>query len=312
MRLLVRCSQCLQKYDATKRGVGSLFHCRCGSVVEVQQPQSHEASVVHCAACGAPREKGSRACGFCGGDFTIHELDLNTVCPGCLARVSDRARYCHHCATPLSAQAVAGDEQPFFCPACEDRQLAGRHLESISTAALECQVCAGLWIGLEAFHDLLTSEERGDRGTSVSHRRPTAPPGNVKRYRKCPECRQLMVPRQVGKSGIVVDICGQHGMWLDCDELSHLIAWMRAGRLTVVQEMVGQLKGSPDTIRKRLASAAEAKSLPLPTPSGYAGSYEDWSDWGGNRHRTNVEWMIEIGIPLLAVLGSALAKMFLK
>ena len=265
--------------------------------------------MIHCAACGASREEGSRACSFCGGDFTIHQLDLNTVCPGCLARVSDQARYCHHCATPLSVQAIAGDEQPFFCPACEDRQLASRHLESISTPALECQVCAGLWIGLEAFHDLLTSEARGNQGESVSHRRPSVPPSEAKRYRGCPICRQLMLPRQVGKSGIVVDICGQHGIWLDCDELSHLIAWMRGGGLKTVQEMVGNLKGSPDMIRKRLSSAAEPKSRPLPKAGGYDGPYEDWS---GDRDRGNAEWFVEVGIPLLAVLGSALAKIFLK
>jgi Zn-finger nucleic acid-binding protein len=308
MRLLVRCPDCKQKYDATKGGVGSRFRCRCGSVVEVSQPQSHEASVIHCAACGASREAGSRACKYCGGDFTIHELDLNTVCPGCLARVSDRARYCHHCASPLAAQAVAGDEQPFYCPLCEDRQLVSRHLESIGTTVLECQVCAGLWIGLDAFHDLLASEARGNQGESVSHRRPSAPSDDAKRYRPCPECRQLMMPRQVGKSGIVVDICGQHGIWLDCDELSHLIAWMRVGGLKVVQEMVGNLKGSPDTIRKRLSNAGEPKPRPLPTPT-YSGPVDDWS---GGRERTQAEWLIEIGIPLLAVLGSSLARMFMK
>src|SRR5436190_10992986 len=171
MRLLVRCPDCRQKYDATKRGIGSRFRCSCGGVVEVREPQSHEASVIHCAACGASREEGSRACKYCGGDFTIHELDLNTVCPGCLARVSDRARFCHHCATLLSVEAVAGEEMPFRCPACEDRLLVSRRLESIATSALECQVCAGLWIGLESFHDLLALEARGNVGESVSHRR---------------------------------------------------------------------------------------------------------------------------------------------
>lgn len=309
MRLLVRCSQCRQKYDATKRGVGSQFRCRCGQVVEVRQPPSHEASVIHCAACGASREKGSRACQYCGGDFTIHELDLNTVCPGCLARVSDRARYCHHCATPLAGQAVAGDEQPFHCPHCVDRPLLSRHLESISTSVLECQVCAGLWIGLESFHDMLTSEARGGQGASVSHRRPTAPPSEAKRYRACPECRQLMTPRQVGKSGIVVDICGEHGIWLDCDELSHLIAWMRGGGLKIVQNLVGNLKGSPDTIRKRLSTVGQPKTRPRPSPPPSGRSLADWSS---DRERTGAEWLIEIGLPLLAVLGSALAKMFTK
>src|SRR5688500_11593059 len=96
MRLLVKCSACSQKYDASKRKVGSRFRCHCGEVVLIEEPKAHEASVIHCAGCGGSREKGERTCNYCGSDFTIHELDLNTVCPGCLARVSDRARYCHH------------------------------------------------------------------------------------------------------------------------------------------------------------------------------------------------------------------------
>jgi Zn-finger nucleic acid-binding protein len=272
-------------------------------VVQVGQPASHEAAVIHCAACGASREEGARACKYCGGDFTIHELDLNTVCPGCLARVSDRARYCHHCATPLAAEAVAGEEQPCNCPVCEDRPLVSRHLASISTSALECQLCAGLWIGLESFHDLLTNEARGNQGESVSHRRPAGRTNDAKRYRPCPECRQLMMPRQVGKSGIILDICGEHGIWLDCDELSHLIAWMRNGGLETVQEMAGKLKGSPDMIRKRLSVAAEPKPPPPASMSG---------PWGGEDERTRADWLTEIGLPLLALLGSALAKIFLK
>jgi Zn-finger nucleic acid-binding protein len=117
-----------------------------------------------------------------------------------------------------------------------------------------------------------------------------------------------MMPRHVGKSGIVVDVCGEHGIWLDCDELSHLIAWMRAGGLEIVQEMVGNLKGSPDRIRKRLSLETE-KPKRRSTPSIGGGSL---ADWGTRRERTPAEMLIEIGLPLLAVLAGTLAKVFLK
>ena len=264
MRLLVKCPSCDQKYDATNRKIGSRFRCRCGKVVEIAQAKSHEAAVIHCSACGASREEGARACNYCGSDFTIHELDLNTVCPGCLARVSDRARYCHHCATSLGVEAVACDESALRCPACEDRQLVSRRLESISTTAMECQVCAGLWIGLESFHDLLTLEARGKIGQEVSHRRPSREPQSAKRYRPCPTCRQLMTPRHMGKgrSGIVLDVCGEHGLWFDCDELSHLISWMRSGGLDAVKRDVGVLKGSPDVVRKKVLSGEGDSKAP--------------------------------------------------
>lgn len=305
MRLLVKCPSCSQKYDATKRKIGSRFRCRCGKVVEIAQPKAHEASVIHCSACGASREKGERTCKYCGSDFTIHELDLNTVCPGCLARVSDRARYCHHCATSLGVEAVAGEESALQCPACEDRQLVSRRLESISTTAMECQVCAGLWIGLESFHDLLTLEARGGTGQAVSHRQAAAEARPAKRYRPCPQCRELMMPRHFGKgrSGIILDVCGQHGLWFDCDELSHLIAWIRSGGLESVQQDVGVLKGSPDAVRKKLLSE---KGAPKPvTPPVVGGSYTGWDD-EARRDEDNI-----LG-PLLYAAGELIARMFRK
>jgi Zn-finger nucleic acid-binding protein len=316
MRLLVKCPNCSQKYDATKRKIGSRFRCRCGKVVEICEPQSHEASVIHCSACGASRESGERACKYCGSDFTIHELDLNTVCPGCLARVSDRARFCHHCASPLSVEAVAGEEQPFHCPACEDRQLVSRRLESIETSSLECQVCAGLWIGLESFHDLLALEARGNVGESVSHRRPTTDPSKAKRYRACPLCRQLMMPRHMGKgrSGIILDVCGEHGLWFDCDELSHLIAWMRNGGLETVKNDVGKLKGSPDTIRKRLLHQGEPKVIPPPIFEDGLGPYVLINEEAHDRteFQTLEDLWVESGLPLLQAAGRTIATLFGK
>ena len=310
MRLLVKCPECGQKYDASKRKVGSRFRCRCGLVVTVSQPKAHEAEVIHCAACGASREEGARACQYCGSDFTIHELDLNTVCPGCLARVSDRARFCHHCATPLAVETVAGEESPLRCPACEDRQLVSRRLESISMTALECQVCAGLWIGLESFHDLLTQEARGNSGATVSHRKPTRQPPTAKRYRPCPICRDLMTPRHFGqgKSGILLDVCGLHGVWFDCDELSHLIAWMRSGGLEAVQKDVGVLRGSPDTVRKRILSDKGAPQVKPPPIGG--GSIGTWNE--EMRDRDGGDLLIDLGIPLLFAAGHAVARIFSK
>jgi hypothetical protein len=251
MRLLVACQSCQLRYDATRRRVGSRFRCRCGSVVTIQQPKGHDAAVVHCASCGAAREARAVACGYCGADFTIHETDLETICPGCLARVSDRARFCHHCATPLAADLVAGKASKLTCPTCEGRHLYSRRLADAAVTVLECRVCAGLWVGLEAFHDLLNAEERRTSRVTVSHRRPK--PQNKQRYRKCPACKDLMVRRNLGagQSGVVVDVCGEHGLWFDTDELSHTIAWIRTGGLEAVRRDVARLKGSPDVQRKR-------------------------------------------------------------
>jgi hypothetical protein len=257
MRLLIACSTCKLRYDATGRRIGLRFRCRCGEIVTVRRPQGHEADVVHCSACGASREGGVKSCDYCGSDFTIHETDLETICPGCLARVSDRARYCHHCATPLAADVLSGEASELKCPVCAGRRLFSRRLPDAAVTVLECRVCAGMWIGLEAFHELLNAEERRPARPTVTHR---PPPAKQQGYRECPHCAGLMTRRNLGrgKSGVVLDVCGEHGLWFDCDELSHALAWTRAGGLEAARQDLARLKRSPDVHRKRqMLEAAE-------------------------------------------------------
>src|SRR5688500_1389053 len=118
MRIIVACQECRRQYDAGGLEPGGKFTCHCGSKVTVSQPRGHDAAVVRCSSCGSSRQEGAAACGHCGGDFTIHEQDLHTVCPQCLARVSDRARYCHHCAALLVAEAICSESTTSCCPVC--------------------------------------------------------------------------------------------------------------------------------------------------------------------------------------------------
>jgi len=50
------------------------------------------------------------------------------------------------------------------------------------------------------------------------------------RYVKCPVCGELMNRRIYGaKSGVIVDTCRHHGIWLDGGELAQLVKWINAG-----------------------------------------------------------------------------------
>ena len=86
MRLLVACTKCRRQFDATGREPGSRFRCHCGTVLTVEQSPGHDASVVRCSSCGAPREERATGCQFCGADFTLRERDrtrsVRSVSPG--------------------------------------------------------------------------------------------------------------------------------------------------------------------------------------------------------------------------------------
>lgn len=107
LRLIVACDRCARQFDATELAAGSRFRCACGHLLAVPAPTSHEAAVVRCSSCGAPRQGQAAACGFCSADFTLHEQDLDTICSQCLARISGKGRFCHHCGTALLVEELA-------------------------------------------------------------------------------------------------------------------------------------------------------------------------------------------------------------
>jgi len=248
MRHIVACTQCKKQYDASGVDVGSIFHCACGARVVVPPAKPHDAAVVKCSWCGAPRTKGAETCEFCQAEFTLHEKDLHTICPVCMARVSDKARFCHHCATPIVPEGKPGVATQSPCPVCgKDRNLRSRRLGQMSVAVMECQGCGGLWLGIDAFEAVL-DKARGTAlptktlgGTSAPGRdyiRGSQGPQTGPLYRPCAVCGKLMNRKNYGRiSGVIIDVCSEHGVWFDADEIERLIAWIRSGGLALSQEL---------------------------------------------------------------------------
>lgn len=108
------------------------------------------------------------------------------------------------------------------------------------------------------------------------------------RYVKCPECQRHMNRVNFGKrSGVVVDQCIIHGIWLDNGELTHLLEWKKAGGQLLHQEYTAQQ-----------ASEKQRKSAVLP------GQQTDYSA----KNHTAGDWL-ETDLISLAV-GKLLDKLF--
>jgi Zn-finger nucleic acid-binding protein len=270
MRLLVACPECRRQYDATRRAIGSRFRCHCGALVDVKEPVGHDARVVRCSSCGAPRHEQSESCPFCGSDFTLQERDLHTVCPHCLAWVSDQARFSHHCGTGLVPELECGAETSFACPACQgDERLTSRRLGAEQVTVLECGRCGGLWLGPEAFRQLAERAKhealptRGPVGPMRAVAGAEAAPEERQHgsfYRPCIVCGQLMNRVNYGHtSGVILDICKDHGIWFDADELARVLAWLRAGGQETTAETEERKTRSTHT---DAASASQLSSHP--------------------------------------------------
>ncbi len=118
---------------------------------------------------------------------------------------------------------------------------------------LECPRCAGLWLGGVEFQrleertrgrELDWTPERTERGGA----QPTGGIGAIgasgaggtggeRMYRPCPSCNKLMNRRNYGRrSGVIVDVCSEHGIWFDLGELARILAWIRDGGLAHAQK----------------------------------------------------------------------------
>ena len=272
MKLLVACGGCKRQYDASSLKPGSGFHCSCGEVVKVPPPKAHDAGVVRCSSCSAPRVKGAKSCAHCGSDFTLHERDLHTMCPSCMSRISDRSKFCHNCGTAIVPQGPAGEPTDAKCPACQETtKLNSRALGKDGASVLECPECTGLWIGNETFK-LVAVKARSSAapselapGRKILRSAADLPKQKGPMYRRCPECDKMMSRRMFGKtSGVVIDACRNHGIWFDAQELEGVLAWIR--------------KGGEARSREKEAAAEKARAAWKERVGVTAGGWQELSD----------------------------------
>lgn len=275
-RILARCSDCKRQYDVSKRPPGSSIRCRCSRVLKVPDvsAKGHNAAVVRCSACGGPRHGDETSCIYCKASFTLHEQDLHTICPSCFTRISARAKFCHSCGEPISVEQSIGREVELTCPACgPGYNLVSRTLGSEQTAILECSNCAGFWLSHAQFeHVVRAKQAEAIPGLSqTSTTKPSIRPQKGPMYRKCPECGDVMNRLNYGRqSGVIVDICPQHGVWFDHKELDAILQWVRAGGRAAATKK-SRLDRAPRATAARSAITSEARTPTL----GRAGSSLD-------------------------------------
>ena len=260
MHILVSCDNCARQYDSIGRATGQQFRCICGVLLTVPELDIFEARVVRCASCAAIRESGQRQCGFCNADFTAHERDMHTICPHCMARISDHSKYCHHCAKPIVVSGTAGQAVSNSCPACRKQpSLFDRHISGHDISVLECNICTGMWLDKETFLFLeqkmleLAASNIDGSEKHVRKSLPKQPVDDHNLYRKCPVCEVVMHRRNYGPgSGIVIDQCHHHGFWFDHQELAVIMRWIRTGGLLASKQRRMATKRDNDRLERLL------------------------------------------------------------
>jgi Zn-finger nucleic acid-binding protein len=121
-----------------------------------------------------------------------------------------------------------------ICPNC-DKPLQTIRLKMAEPLYIErCHTCFGLFFDKGEIEAVLQNSVSNVFDINRQHidniNKDRYPKQQKIRYVKCPECRRHMNRVNFGnRSGVVVDQCIIHGIWLDSGELTHLLEWKKAG-----------------------------------------------------------------------------------
>ncbi len=242
-----------------------------------------EARVLHCAGCGASVPPDALQCPYC------HAQLATVACPVCFALVPLSANHCPGCGAALATRVVATPDGA-ACPACQ-KPLAAAKVGDLDIQ--ECQTCGGLWLDRAIFEQLGASRERQGAvlGALPASTTPPAVALEAVQYRPCPACHQRMNRvNYAHRSGVILDVCKQHGLWFDKDELRRVLAFISEGGLDRAREL-------------ELEELKEAKRASVQIPEHPASSTEF-----AHSMNTGSHWLGAAG---LAWLASEVADAFL-
>jgi Zn-finger nucleic acid-binding protein len=109
------------------------------------------------------------------------------------------------------------------CPRCS-QELRRTSLGSI------CPSCEGVWFGFDQFDTALRLSDLQLETSEIEATLQFDKPGiSLEHHIKCPDCG-LRMKRHVYMmdSGVTVDMCRDHGMWLDDGELSKIRRYLQS------------------------------------------------------------------------------------
>ena len=98
-----------------------------------------------------------------------------------------------------------------------------------------------MWAGAETFNRLVKQQAAREESQVNGPRQGGPQKSQLTEkvaYIKCPECSQMMNRFNFAKvSGVIVDECRTHGVWLDSDELGKIAAYVKSGGLRHTQTL---------------------------------------------------------------------------
>jgi Zn-finger nucleic acid-binding protein len=222
--------------DVSGLATGSGVRCACSALNTVAVASPLQARALTCGRCGGAFQQGAATCPWCEAGIVLADRRLAGVCGRCSARLSANASFCPGCGEPVRDQTIRAWRADAACPRCR----AALALRKVGDRELvECTSCGGIWLEPDVFEKLCAhSEDAGTLGRVLGTRSaPTKPVEDTHvAYLKCVVCGQFMNRRNLGPgSGLILDVCKDHGVWFDHDELVRALDFAAQGGLERVR-----------------------------------------------------------------------------
>jgi Zn-finger nucleic acid-binding protein len=220
--------------------------------------------MARCQSCSAPLLANTNRCQYCG---VRNDVDLQAK-HDVIGQKKTSDRLCPHCARPLQTIQLQLDTR---------------------LSIERCINCFGLFFDLGELEALLNHSVSHVQSINLAHLDNI----NTDRYRtkqivkyiKCPVCLEFMRRTNFAqKSGVIVDSCRLHGLWLDSGEVTHLLEWKKAGGQLLHEQ---ELKNKAQKTRK--TPVAQSDRL-----------------WGSSEYQNS----IGLETDLLELLASVVQKIF--
>jgi len=146
------------------------------------------------------------------------------------------------------------------CPRCDGRLEDGHHDDmSFST----CGSCGGVFVPAETMNRVAASRESPTGLREAIPDRPMVREKQV-RYLRCPTCDKTMNRRVFARvSGIIVDVCREHGVWFDAGELAATIEFVEHGGLEKAKK---RAESDREEARKAAHGARSIPHAPMQAP----------------------------------------------
>jgi len=103
----------------------------------------------------------------------------------------------------------------------------------------ECRACGGVFVDRTSFERICSEREQQAVVLQASLPAPQAVgQARADRYWPCPDCARLMNRQNFARiSGVVLDVCKDHGVWFNHGELTRIVEFIRGGGLGRAREL---------------------------------------------------------------------------